>query len=69
MTQAMVKEIHLAYLPNRIVSFRDPKKGRERDWFPFLHGKASVETPTVYVCRGFTCLPPATNEEALKKIL
>ena len=68
-TQAMVKEIHLAYLPNRIVSFRDPKKGRERDWFPFLHGKPSVEIPTVYVCRGFTCLPPATNEEALKKIL
>jgi uncharacterized protein YyaL (SSP411 family) len=31
--------------------------------------KGDHEVPTVFVCKGFTCLPPIRDEEALKKIL
>ena len=69
MTQSMVREINLAYIPNRILSLRDPKEPMEGNWFPFLREKGTPETPTVFVCRNFTCLPPAKDEKELRKIL
>ena len=67
--KAMLREIYQAYLPNKILSFRDPKETIEGNWFPFLKEKELTEIPTVYLCKGFTCLPPAKSEEELKKIL
>jgi len=65
----MLREIHQTYAPNKILSFRDPKEPIEKDWFPFLGDKGMVESPTVFVCKGFTCLPPARNIEELKRVL
>jgi len=68
-TISMLKEIYLAYLPNKILSLRDPKEPVEKNWFPFLMEKGVTETPTTFVCKGFTCLPPVKDEKELKKIL
>ena len=68
-TKSMLKEIYLAYLPNKILNLRDPQEPIKGNWFPFLMGKGIPEVPTTFVCKGFTCLPPVRNEEELKKIL
>jgi uncharacterized protein YyaL (SSP411 family) len=68
-TQSMLKEIYLAYLPNKILSLRDPKDEIKGDWLPFLAQKGSPEVPTTFVCRGYTCLPPVKDEKELRKIL
>jgi uncharacterized protein YyaL (SSP411 family) len=68
-TKSMLKEIYFAYLPNKILSLKEPQEPIEGDWFPFLREKGDQEVPTAFVCKGFTCLPPVRNEEELKKIL
>jgi uncharacterized protein YyaL (SSP411 family) len=68
-TKTMLKKIYLTYLPNRILSLRDPQDPVEGNWFPFLREKGNQEVPTTFVCKGFTCLPPVRNEKELKKIL
>jgi uncharacterized protein YyaL (SSP411 family) len=68
-TKSMLKEIYLAYLPNKILSLRDPQEEIEGSWLPFLREKGNQEVPTAFVCKGFTCLPPVRNEKELKKIL
>jgi len=68
-TKSMLREIYLAYLPNKILSLRDPHEKVKENWFPFLMEKGAVEAPTTFVCKGFTCLPPVRDEKELKKIL
>ena len=68
-TQSMVRTVHLAYLPNKILSFHDSQEPLTPNWFPFLREKAMVDGPAVFVCKGFSCLPPAKDEKELKKIL
>ena len=68
-TKSMLKEIYLAYLPNKILSLRDPQEPIQRNWFPFLMEKGISEVPTTFVCKGFTCLPSIKDEKELKKIL
>jgi uncharacterized protein YyaL (SSP411 family) len=68
-TKSMLKEIYLAYLPNKILSLRDPQDPVEGNWFPFLKEKENQEVPTTFVCKGFTCLPPVKNAKELKKML
>ena len=67
--KSMLKEIYLAYLPDRILSMRDSQEPIEGSWFPFLRDKGNPEFPTTFVCKGFTCLPPVRNEKELKKVL
>jgi uncharacterized protein YyaL (SSP411 family) len=68
-TKSMLQEIYRAYLPNKILSVKDPQEPIEGNWFPFLMEKGIPEVPTTFVCKEFTCLPPVNNEEELKKIL
>jgi uncharacterized protein YyaL (SSP411 family) len=68
-TKSMLKEIYVSYLPNKILSLRDPGERIEGNWFPFLMEKGVPEVPTAYVCKGFTCLPPVKDRKELKKIL
>ncbi|MCX8117960.1 MAG: thioredoxin domain-containing protein [Desulfobacterota bacterium] len=67
-TKKMAQVLYQAFIPNKILAHRDPKESIEGDWFPFLKGREIPPAPTVYVCRGFTCLPPVQDEEELKKI-
>jgi uncharacterized protein YyaL (SSP411 family) len=68
-TKSMLKEIYLAYLPNKILSLRDPQEPVEGNWFPFLVEKGVPEVPATFICKKSTCLPPVKNEEELRKIL
>jgi len=68
-TKSMLREIYLAYLPNRVLSLKDPQEKVKENWFPFLKEKGTVEASTTFVCKGFTCLPPVKDEKELKKIL
>ena len=68
-TESMLKEVYLSYLPNKILSLKDPREPIERNWFPFLMEKGIPEVPTAFVCKGFTCLPPVKDRKELKKIL
>ena len=65
----MLKEIYLAYLPDKILSLRDPQEPLEGDWFQFLREKKISDAPTVFICKGFTCLPPVQNAKELKKVI
>jgi uncharacterized protein YyaL (SSP411 family) len=65
----MLREIYLAYLPNKILSLKDPQEPAGGNWFPFLIEKGVTEVPTTFVCKEFTCLPPVRDEKELKKIL
>ena len=68
-TKSMLKEIYVSYLPNKILSLREPGERIEGNWFPFLMEKGVPEVPTAYVCKGFTCLPPVKDRKELRKIL
>lgn len=68
-TGMLLKGIHRAYLPDKILNLKDPGEPSEENWFPFLRDKGVPESPTVFVCREFTCLPPVQSEEELKNIL
>lgn len=68
-TKSMLREIYLAYLPNKILSLIDPNEKVKESWFPFLMEKGMVEAPTTFVCKGFTCLPPVKDEKELKRVL
>ena len=68
-TKSMLQEIFNAYLPNKILSLKEPREPIEGSWFPFLKEKGNPEVPTTFVCKGFTCLPPVRNEEELRKLL
>lgn len=68
-THSLLKEIYLAFLPNKILSLKDPGEELKGNRLPFLKGIKGVEAPTAFVCKGFNCLPPARNEQELKKIL
>jgi uncharacterized protein len=68
-TKSMLREIYSTYLPDKVLSMKDPQdpgKGKE---LPFLIDKVGNEGPVVFVCKKFSCLPPAKDEEELRKIL
>jgi uncharacterized protein YyaL (SSP411 family) len=69
MTKSMIQEIDRAYLPNKILSLKDPQEPIKGSWFPFLRDKNYKEIPTAFVCKKFVCLPPAMNKEELRKLL
>jgi len=68
-TQAMLRGINASYLPNKILSLNEPERPVDENWFPFLREKGIGDIPSTFVCKGFTCLPPAKDEKELKKIL
>ena len=68
-TQAMIKQVLSSYLPNGIVSWKDPGQPLDGPWFPFLRDKGATDIPVTFVCRRFTCLPPVTDEKQLKEVL
>jgi uncharacterized protein YyaL (SSP411 family) len=68
-TLVLLKEINQAYLPNCILSLMDPQEPLKKGWLPFLTEKGPQQTPTAFVCKSFTCLPPVRDEKELKKLL
>ena len=68
-TKSMLREIYQLYLPNKILSFRDPEVPIVPDWIPFLRHVKATEAPATFLCRGFTCLPPVRDAAELRRAL
>jgi uncharacterized protein YyaL (SSP411 family) len=68
-TKSMIQEVYRVYRPNKILSLKDPKETIKGNWFPFLKDQNSEGIPKAFICKNFVCLPPAKNEEELRKIL
>ncbi len=67
--RSMLKEIHLRFLPDKIIMLRRPGAPLGRlsaayETMGPVNGKAAV-----YVCRGRACQLPVTDPESLKKLL
>ncbi len=58
-TQALAREVHQAYLPDRVVAWADPADSAALEACRALsEGKAAQAVPVAYVCRGRTCSLP-----------
>jgi uncharacterized protein YyaL (SSP411 family) len=67
-TRELWRHIRRTYLPNRTLSVVDPAAPERLP--PPVQGKGQLNgRPTVYVCRGSTCSPPATGWEEIRPLL
>ncbi|HSO76172.1 MAG TPA: thioredoxin domain-containing protein [Blastocatellia bacterium] len=64
--RAFVEEIYSRFLPNKVVAARAPDDKPSAEAIKLLAARPMVEgKATVYVCRNYTCLAPATTVEEL----
>ncbi|MBF8304410.1 MAG: hypothetical protein HW399_785 [Dehalococcoidia bacterium] len=69
-TQALVSVIYNKFIPNKIVVGRDPTREAQAGVTPLLEQRDTVGgNPTAYVCEDYSCLPPATDTEELRRQL
>ena len=65
----LLRKINSLYLPNKTLQLIEPGEPLGKI-SPVLEGKTQLNgKPTVYVCHNFTCSPPVTDWEELKKLL
>ncbi len=65
-TQALLRQVHASYLPNRVLMLRNPDCAAANPAVPLLENRALVNgRPAAYVCRNYTCQRPATTREEL----
>jgi uncharacterized protein YyaL (SSP411 family) len=61
-----IEEIYSRYLPNKVVAVAEPGDERAQQAIPLLAERHMLDDkPTVYVCRNYMCLTPATSTEEL----
>lgn len=67
-TQALLREVYAAYLPNKIVALGSGGEAARN--LPLLEGKARMDgQATAYVCENYACKAPVTAPEELRKAL
>jgi len=68
--RSFIAEIYSRYLPNKVVALRGPDDERAAQLIKLLADRSMIDgKPTVYVCRNYTCLAPATtNEEVAERL-
>ena len=67
--RSFISEIYSRYLPNKVLALKEPD-GIESDSIKLLSDRSMVGgKPTVYVCRNYTCLIPATTVDELAERL
>jgi hypothetical protein len=61
-----IEEIYSRYLPNKVLAASTEGETEAAEAIKLLMGRRSTEgKPTVYVCRNYTCLAPATTPKDL----
>jgi hypothetical protein len=66
-TQALIRQIHQVYLPNRVLMLLDPVRAQDAPRTPLLDGKTLVEcAPAAYICRNYVCQRPVTSPDELR---
>lgn len=68
----LISELHKRLLPNTVLLAADGAEGQQ--WLAQFHpAMASMKPlagkPSVFLCEGFECQPPATNVEDLRRLL
>jgi uncharacterized protein YyaL (SSP411 family) len=66
-TEALLRVVRRAYLPNTAVALRRPKEGEEvAELIPLLQGRMALDgKATAYVCERFACQRPVATPEDL----
>ena len=70
-TEALVRTVSRAYLPNVVLALRRPDDGEDdAELIPLLQHRAAVDgKPTAYVCERMACRQPVTDAAALAEQL
>jgi uncharacterized protein YyaL (SSP411 family) len=64
--RSFIDEIYSRYIPNKIVAAADSENEQAAEAIKLLAGRPMIEgKATVYVCRNYTCLAPATSSQEL----
>jgi uncharacterized protein len=67
--RSFISEIYSRYLPNKVLALKGPDESAAES-IKLLTDRSMVNNkPTVYVCRNYTCLAPATTIEELAERL
>jgi uncharacterized protein YyaL (SSP411 family) len=65
-TRALLAEVRKPFLPNRVVTQRNPRDEAAQIMIPLLAGRGQVGgLATAYVCRNYACRLPTTDPAAL----
>jgi uncharacterized protein YyaL (SSP411 family) len=65
-----IEEIYSRYIPNKVVAASIETDAEAADSIKLLMGRKSIDDkPTVYVCRNYTCLAPASSTQELAERL
>ncbi len=65
-TQALLRQVHATYLPNRVLMLKNPARPDAHVKSPLLENREQVAgRPAAYVCRDFTCQRPVNTPEDL----
>jgi uncharacterized protein YyaL (SSP411 family) len=68
--RSFVEEIYSRYMPDKVVSLARPGDEAAAESIKLLADRPAVEgRATVYVCRNYTCLAPATSVQELRERL
>jgi uncharacterized protein len=69
-TQALAAEVFALWIPNRTMAWIDPASPASLGAAALLgSGKPALDVPVAYVCRGWTCSPPASDAASLRALL
>jgi uncharacterized protein YyaL (SSP411 family) len=64
--RSFIEEIYSGYIPNKVLAAAPEEDAEATGAIKLLMGRRAVEgKPTVYVCRNYTCLAPATTPQDL----
>jgi uncharacterized protein len=65
-----IEEIYSRFIPNKVLAATETAESSAAEAIKLLAEKTAVNNqPTVYVCRNYTCLAPATTSEELSERL
>jgi uncharacterized protein YyaL (SSP411 family) len=69
-TQEFLRRLRQAFVPNKVVAFREPQSPEGNQEVPLLEGKtAQGGKTTAYLCEHFRCKAPTIDVEMFEKML
>jgi len=69
-TRTVTADLRQRFLPNKVLALADHAASESTTLAELVRGKLSPgDTPTLYVCEGFTCQAPALGEEEITHAL
>ena len=68
-TRAVLRYIHSAFSPNKVVACKAPHDAAAERVIPLLAGKEALGDVTTYLCQNFTCQLPLVGVDAVEKAL